>query len=167
MELNEQLSEMIAEDTMPVRTLIAEAMNEDEGAWAEITIRRHFELQRLGIFDGRHYFLHREGPVIEGIVGLHHYEWGPKENVWLGWFAVAPSFQGKGIGKGLLLSIQARAWQLGYQKLFIETYSSPTFARARVFYSRNGFWEVGRISGYLSDGSDMVVYGKNLDPRGI
>jgi GNAT superfamily N-acetyltransferase len=147
---------------MAVRTLIAEAMNQEEADWAETTMCRHFELERLGVFDGRHYFVRREGGVIKGVIGLHHYEWGPKENVWLGWFAVAPSFQGLGIGKGLLESIQEQASQLGYRKMFIETYSSPTFARARDFYSRRGFRAAGRIADYLSDGSEMIVFSKRL-----
>lgn len=39
------LSKMISEEITPARTLIAEAMNEAEGGWAESTMRRHFELE--------------------------------------------------------------------------------------------------------------------------
>jgi type I site-specific restriction endonuclease len=51
-----------------------------------------------------------------------------------------------------------------YRKMFIETYSSPTFDKARRFYTAQGFNEVGGIRNYLPDGADMVVYLKTLSP---
>ena len=65
-------------------------MNPDEGTWARLTIERHFALRAKGLEDGRHYFALLVDGTLAGITGLHHYEWGPEENVWLGWFAVSP-----------------------------------------------------------------------------
>jgi GNAT superfamily N-acetyltransferase len=157
---NVRLDTMLAEDVGQTEDLIATAMNPDEGRWAGVTMRRHFDLQRLGVSDGRQYFVTRDFGRVIGIVGLHHYEWGPSENVWLGWFAVAPQEQGKGLGRILLLEIQGVAYAQGFRKLFIETYGSKTFEMARVFYANQGFQEAGRIANYLPDSSDMIVFSK-------
>lgn len=103
-----------------------------------------------------------EDGQIVGIVGLHHYDWGPPQNIWLGWFAVRPGLQNSGIGTGMLESVESRAVKLGYQKILIETYSSPEFDSARRFYTKRGYIPTGLISNYISDGIDMIVYGKSI-----
>lgn len=144
------------------RELIGRAMNPDEARWAATTFQRHFELQLLGITDGRQHFVHFEGEKLAGIVGLHHYEWGPPENVWLGWFAVDPAFQGRGLGSALFQAARQKARLIGYRKLFVETYSSEAFARARAFYIKQGLAESGRVGRYLPDGADMIVFSGDL-----
>lgn len=142
--------------------LIGAAMNPDEGAWARLTIERHFALQAQGQVDGRHYFALLVDGTLAGITGLHHYEWGPEENVWLGWFALSPQLQGRGFGRRLLTETERAARSLGYRKLFVETYATPTFARAIRFYTRTGFRQAGMIENYLPDGSAMLVFLKEL-----
>jgi ribosomal protein S18 acetylase RimI-like enzyme len=142
--------------------LIGEAMNPDEGAWALVTIRRHFEMRAKGLADGRSYFALLVEGTLAGISGLHHYEWGPDENVWLGWFAVSPKLQSRGLGIRLLAETERAARALGYRKLFIETYATPTFMRAVSFYARAGFRKAGKIENYLPDGSAMLVFLKEL-----
>lgn len=142
--------------------LIGEAMNTDEEAWARTTIGRHFAMRTSGLDDGRRYFALLADGALAGITGLHHYEWGPDENVWLGWFAVAPQLQGRGYGVRLMAETEQAARALGYRKLFIETYDTPTFARAIRFYLRAGFRQAGTIGNYLPDGSPMLVFLKEL-----
>jgi GNAT superfamily N-acetyltransferase len=142
--------------------LIGEAMNPDEGDWARQTIGRHFALRAQGLEDGRHYFALQVDGSLAGITGLHHYEWGPQENVWLGWFALSPRLQGRGLGVRLMEETERQARDLGYRKLFIETYATPTFARAIRFYTRAGFRQAGMIENYLPDGSAMLVFLKEL-----
>jgi ribosomal protein S18 acetylase RimI-like enzyme len=143
-------------------TLIGEAMNPDEGTWARVTIERHFGLRAKGIEDGRQYFALLANKTLVGITGLHHYEWGPDENVWLGWFAVSPRLQGHGLGVRLMAETVRAAQAIGYRKLFIETYDSATFSRAIRFYTKAGFRKAGRIENYLPDGSAMLVFLKEL-----
>lgn len=157
------LSAMHVADAESVVALISRAMNESEGRWARKTIRYHFNCHDHGIDDGRRYFVHRESRRIVGIVGLHHYPWGPPTNVWLAWFAVEPEMQGKGRGTALLAHAESRARAQGYSRMLIETYEHPDFQRARAFYERRGYARVGGIEGYLPDGSAMVVYGKRLE----
>lgn len=160
--MSSKLKIMIADDIDETVELIGKAMNKDEATWAKKTMELHFGCVKNNLEDGRSYFLWRENTEIIGVVGLHNYIWGPKENVWLAWFAVDPNHHGKGLGSLLLMEIEKKAYEMGYKKLFIETYSSSTFDKARLFYKDKDFIEVGKIDSYLSDGSKMIVYAKKL-----
>ena len=142
--------------------LISRAMDNNEALWAQETMENYFACKKQGFNTGREYYIWRHEWKIRGLVGLHSYIWGPKENVWLSWFAVDPAYQKKGIGSALMVSIEKRAKQAGYEKFFIETYDNPTFRKAISFYKSAGFSELGRINNYLPDGSAMIVFGKNI-----
>jgi GNAT superfamily N-acetyltransferase len=157
-----QIRQMKKENIAGAADLVARAMNENEGKWADKTMNFHFECMEKGMDDGRDYYLWWQNENIRGIVGLHHYEWGPPENVWLAWFAVDPMLQGQGFGKRLLDAVHEKAGDLGYQKFFIETYLHPDFEKAIRFYKKYGFTEHGRIDNYLPDGSQMLVLGKSI-----
>lgn len=156
------IQEMHAGDIDPVCALVAAAMNPAEGSWARQTFDFHFKCRRHGLDDGRQYFTCRAQGRLLAITGLHHYAWGPKENVWLAWFAVHPDSQRQGIGRSLLNELEQRARASGYRKLFIETYDHPDFAKARQFYVACGFERVGEIGRYLSGDENMLVYMKSL-----
>jgi GNAT superfamily N-acetyltransferase len=157
-----KLQELDPELADEAAALIGEAMNPDEGAWAKVTIARHFEMKANDLVDGRNYFALLVDGALAGLTGLHHYEWGPDENVWLGWFALSPKLQGRGLGVRLMAKTEQAAKALGYRKLFIETYDTPTFSRAIRFYAKAGFRMAGMIENYLPDGSSMMVFLKEL-----
>ena len=142
--------------------LIGRAMNLEEGEQALRTFRFHFACKSQGLDDGRSYDVWCDGGSLMGIVGLHHYVWGPPENVWLAWFAVDPAAQQRGIGRCLLDFVEKKARIQGYMKIFVETYSTPEFARARDFYRAQGFSVSGGVKEYLTGGGDMVVFVKEL-----
>jgi GNAT superfamily N-acetyltransferase len=142
--------------------LVARAMNADEGRWAKRTMGFHFGCREHGIEDGRSYFVWRQDEVVVGLVGLHHTIWGPEKNVWLAWFAVDPDYRGRGLGLRLLTEVETLAGQRGFGKLLVETYAYSDFDKARRFYERNGFEQVGHINDYLLDGSAMIVYAKHI-----
>jgi GNAT superfamily N-acetyltransferase len=156
------LERMTDGDIEEAAAFVARCMNEDEGAYARRTMAFHFRCRSCGLDDGRCYYLWRMGNSIDGLVGLHHYVWGPEENVWLAWFAVAPEMRRRGYGRALIGNVERIAVERGYRKLFVETYAGVDFAQARAFYERAGFRRVGSVSGYLPGGEDMVVYGKPL-----
>ena len=161
------IESMTVEDVDESVDLINRAMNPSEGQWAQRTMDYHFTCQRQGIDDGRTYYVWRLNDRIAGLVGLHHYLWGPDSNVWLSWFAVDPSVQRQGYGRRLLAVIEDNARKQGYRQFLVETYNSSDFDAARAFYRTQGFEQVGHIKGYLPDGSDMIVYGKNLSASHI
>jgi GNAT superfamily N-acetyltransferase len=153
---------MMESDAPAVVDLIGRSLNCEESTQASKTLRFHFNCARQGIEDGRTYGVVTEHGTITGIVGLHHYQWGPAENVWLAWFAVDPSVQGEGLGKALFTFVLDVARREGYQKLFVETYSTGEFASARIFYQKMGMVPAGIVTPYLSGGGNMIVYYKDL-----
>ncbi len=162
-ELHEVIIEAMKEaECEEAVELIALSMNSEEACWARETMKLYFTCRKEGIDSGREYYVWRNEGKIHGLVGLHRQIWGPGENVWLSWFAVHPEHHGKGIGSALMDSITEKAQRAGYKKLLIETYSSPTFEKARSFYKTKDFSEVGRIEDYLPDGAAMVVFGKRI-----
>lgn len=156
------LRDMQKNDVGPVCELIGNAMNEAEARWAGRTFESHFASRAHGLDDGRHYYICSGDSGVQAIGGLHHYAWGPDENVWLAWFAVHPDYQRRGIGRRALTELEARAREAGYRKFFIETYDHPDFANAQRFYKACGFVQDGRIPNYLPGGEDMLVYSKML-----
>jgi len=154
---------MNAADITPCVRLIRRAMDDDEARQARQTFRFHFACRRHGLDDGRAYYVLDADATICGLAGLHHYHWGPPENVWLAWFAVDPARQGRGLGTLLLEAMTHEARRRGYTKFFVETYSTPQFARARAFYRAHGFIQAGRVRSYLAaDAGDMIVFFKIL-----
>ncbi|GMW03106.1 MAG: hypothetical protein AMXMBFR84_42420 [Candidatus Hydrogenedentota bacterium] len=149
-------------DLQLVCGLIGAAMNSDEEHQAHTTLITHLNCQKNGIPDGRVYELLLVDNSVAGIGGLHHYAWGPPKNVWLAWFAVDPRKQGQGLGTRLLNRLLDRARHDGFKKLYVETYSSPEFQKARDFYCARGFRLGGYVTSYLPSGDDMVVYYKDL-----
>jgi len=156
------MSPMQVQDVETAINLIAAAMNSDEARWARETFEFYFSCLDKEIDPARHYFTARKQTILCGLVGLHHYRWGPQGNVWLSWFAVSPAYQGKHIGAFMIDYIEGDARQRGYRQLLLETYSSHEFARARNFYRHRGYSPAGEIQAYLDQGTSMVVYSKHL-----
>ena len=77
-------------------------MNPEEGGYAAQTLHLHFSSRKSGIDDGRILYALANGPKIVGVVGLHHYAWGPPENVWLSWLALDPQLQDQGFAPRML-----------------------------------------------------------------
>ncbi len=159
------INRMISDDIEEACKLVARAMNPDEGRWARKTMEYHFACADADIDDGRNYYVWRQSTAICGLVGLHHYIWGPEQNVWLSWFVVDPKFQNQGNGRKLLRTIENVAEEMGYKKLFVETYAHKDFEKALGFYLSQGFTEAGRIKNYLDDGSEMIIFRKEIEKR--
>lgn len=157
---------LLADDVSACVDLIARAMDANEARYARSTLDFHFECARRGVDDGRRLYVCGADGRIAGMVGLHFYVWGPPENVWLSWFAVDPGRQGCGTGSRLLAAAVGEAVRLGYATMLIETYASPTFAKATRFYLAHGFRVAGTIAGYLPDGSSMVVLSRSIQRAG-
>ena len=93
---------MTEADCQEAIQLVGISMNIEEARWADETMKFYFACSKVGIDSGREYYVWRYGGKICGLVGLHRQIWGPKENVWLSWFAVHPEYRGKGVGSSLI-----------------------------------------------------------------
>lgn len=162
MKVNITTRRMTRQDITQAVNLIELAMNKDESKWAQNTFDFCFQCEKANIDSAREYYTAWLASELCGLVGLHHYRWGPDLNVWLSWFAVAPACQGQGIGRQLLQYIENVARESGYQQLLIETYSNHEFARARNFYMKCGYLQSGEIQQYIDDETSMLVYHKKL-----
>tara|TARA_Y100000310_G_scaffold128407_1_gene127592 strand:+ start:6920 stop:7429 length:510 start_codon:yes stop_codon:yes gene_type:complete len=156
------LEEMKKEYTDRVIAIITNSMNENEGRWAKETLEFHYSCQENGKHDGRLYYIAKLDGKVVGITGLHRYIWGPEDVAWLGWFTVDSEFQRLGIGHEMMERTCEIAKQKRFRKILIETYSSDDFLKGRNFYEKFGFKRVGQIKDYIEDGTDMIVYGRNL-----
>jgi GNAT superfamily N-acetyltransferase len=157
-----ELRPLTLTDLDTVVALIGEVMDNEKASWAHTALSRHFQLQTHGFNDGRTYFAAMEDAQLRGISGLHYYDWGPRENVWLGWFAVQTSAQGQGLGKQMLRGVEAIARAQGHRKLLVETYDSPVFAKAHRFYAHQGYTLAGKIHSYFPEDVAMIVLQKSL-----
>jgi len=140
--------------------IMALGRDEPVGARARATFKLHFKLKDLGVDDGRSYFVWIEDGRVAGVTGLHHYTWGPDENVWLAYFGVHPDFGRRGIGAVMLSEMQRLAREK-YRRFFIETHGANE--RAHRFYRSQGFREAGDIADYNPDGAPMKVFVKDLE----
>jgi RimJ/RimL family protein N-acetyltransferase len=159
MAASEQLLAMQASDIEAASEIMALGRNETVGARARATFTRHFRMQSIGLDDGRSYYIWIEDGRPAGVTGLHHYSWGPDENVWLAYFGVHPDFRRRGIGAAMLTAME-RIAGARYRRFFIETHGANE--RAHRFYRSQGFREAGSIAGYNPDGAPMTVFVKDL-----
>ncbi|MDE1465906.1 GNAT family N-acetyltransferase [Spartinivicinus poritis] len=85
------------------------------------------------------------GDKIIGTIGLHHYTWGPQENVWGGWLSIDPDYQRNGYSSVASKLLVDEARKLGYKRFFIEIYSGPEFEPAVAFYKKMGIPQSGKL----------------------
>jgi ribosomal protein S18 acetylase RimI-like enzyme len=78
------------------------------------------------------------------------------------WIAVAPEFQGQGIGSTLLDFLEKRIRVLEGRMILADTSSIQAYDPTRKFYQKNGFQEVARVPDYYSPGNDRITYCKKL-----
>ena len=78
------------------------------------------------------------------------------------WIAVAPSHQGKGVGRALNTHAENLVRSMGGRLLIAETSSRSDYKATRQFYANAGYRELARIQDYYKVGDDLVVYGKYL-----
>lgn len=78
------------------------------------------------------------------------------------WIATAPQAQGGGIGKALLLAVEADVARRGGARIYVETSSKPLYAPTRAFYLRAGYRLEATLPGFYADHDDKLIYTKYL-----
>ena len=76
--------------------------------------------------------------------------------------AVDPARQGQGLGRRLVLAVEAALGKKGARLLLVEASGAPEFAGQRRFYRKLGFRREARIRDYYQAGDDKVVFVKPL-----
>jgi ribosomal protein S18 acetylase RimI-like enzyme len=88
---------------------------------------------------------------------------GGGPGVWeLMWIGVTGEAQGTGVGKALLRDAEEIARSSGGRMLLICTSSTDATARARAFYEKQEYVQVGRIPEYYGKSDDKVIYWKAM-----
>ena len=83
---------------------------------------------------------------------------------YLYWIAVEHALQGKGLGKRMLDTVEAKIIEGQGNILLIETSSLPHYELTRRFYLKHGYEQEAVIRDFYAIGDDMVVYRKKLRP---
>jgi D-alanine-D-alanine ligase len=78
------------------------------------------------------------------------------------WICVHPAAAGAGAGRALEASLEAFVRSRGGERLVVETSGRPDYARARRFYEKAGYEQVGRIPDFYGADDDCVLYCKRL-----
>lgn len=78
------------------------------------------------------------------------------------WIAVAPRFQGKGIGRLLLQDAEEDIRRRGGRLVIIETSSQEKYAPTQRFYLNNGYTISAQIKDFYRTGDDRCIFTKYL-----
>lgn len=78
------------------------------------------------------------------------------------WIAVAPPYQGSGIGRALLEHSEALIQQAQGRRIYIETSSRAQYAPTRAFYTRCGYRQEALLEDFYAPGDAKVIYCKIL-----
>jgi ribosomal protein S18 acetylase RimI-like enzyme len=78
------------------------------------------------------------------------------------WIAVAPDWQGKGLGSAMLAYVETLIAASGGRRIYIETSSRIQYAPTRAFYGRNGYREAAVLEDYYAPGDAKHVFQKFL-----
>lgn len=78
------------------------------------------------------------------------------------WIAVAPEFQGRGLGQFLMLESERLIREQGGRHVYIETSSLPGYLPTRAFYKRCGYEAVAVFADFYDHNDDKVVWRKVL-----
>ncbi len=79
------------------------------------------------------------------------------------WIVVHPSFQGSGVGRGLLERAEQHMRSAGARMCVIETSSRDDYSMTRRFYLACGYQEVARVADFYQFGDDRVIYAKQFE----
>lgn len=86
-------------------------------------------------------------------------------NIWfLSILAVKKGFQGYGVGRALIKTIENYISTTMAKRIYIDTCESDSLENqnTKAFYLKMGYKEVGRIPNYYDLGEDIVYYYKEL-----
>ncbi|MFH1093020.1 MAG: N-acetyltransferase [Candidatus Omnitrophota bacterium] len=82
------------------------------------------------------------------------------------WLIVDKSFQGRGIGKLLLVKIEEFIREkMPRAAIKLETSTRKKYSAARGLYKRFKFQEAGNLPNFYSEGDDMIIFYKEISDQ--
>ncbi|MFH1459379.1 MAG: GNAT family N-acetyltransferase [Candidatus Omnitrophota bacterium] len=79
------------------------------------------------------------------------------------WLIVDKLFQGKGVGKSLLVRTEEFIkGKIPRAAIKLETSTRKKYSAAHGLYKRNKFMEAGKLPNFYSEGDDMIIFYKEI-----
>jgi GNAT superfamily N-acetyltransferase len=78
------------------------------------------------------------------------------------WIAVAPSQQGKGLGRRLLREAERCALESGATQIYLDTSGRVQYTPTRSFYEHTGYQRAATLKDFYAPGDDKVIYSRRL-----
>jgi putative acetyltransferase len=111
-----------------------------------------FALNVDGLLDPKVTFVsYRDGETVLGVAAIKELDAGHAE---IKSMHTASEARGRGVGRALLDHLLATARSRGYQRVSLETGTTPGFAAARALYESAGFRPCGPFSDYPVTGDN-------------
>lgn len=153
-------------DVKEVNKIISKTMSPSDAKSADYWFKefldpKHYKAKKE-IFHYFWFFVAEEKSKIIGIVGLYNEKRYPKDVCWLGWFAVKPEHQGKGVGRALLGYVEKKAKTMGCRLMCIESSTTKLQRRSMKFYKSARFKTAGSIKTFYKGHGDLIYYYKKL-----
>ena len=78
------------------------------------------------------------------------------------WIAVHPDFQGKGLGRRLLMEVERRVKAAGGSRIYVDTSQRVQYASTRAFYESLGYRLEAVLKDFYAIGDGKTIYCKSL-----
>lgn len=157
LQLFRQLQDTSQINPVPGVTVRNYESSADIDAWLQVR-QRAFAREQLGVrawslkdfeqellqkswWDPRHFWLaeerHHGTRQAVGTVTMALRGSGATARPAVHWLAVVPAARRRGVGRLLLATLEAAAWEAGYREVWLETHSK--WKKARAFYTQLGY----------------------------
>lgn len=73
-----------------------------------------------------------------------------------------PACRGRGVGRDLLMQVEAEVRARDGRLLVVETSSTSSYAAARGFYAACGYQHEATVRDFYAPGDDLIVFSKDL-----
>ncbi|UCC80649.1 MAG: GNAT family N-acetyltransferase [Candidatus Zixiibacteriota bacterium] len=102
------------------------------------------------------------GQVI-GVCGFCPDKYDTPNILWLNWFYLSEDYRGKGIGVNLLEFTINRILDMKISKVYLDTSSYHSYAKAIQLYKDFGFGIEGDLKDYYGKGENFLIMGLDLN----
>ena len=148
-----------ARDVPALRRLIAASGGVFHREERAIALELLEERLKRGAKSGyRFFFVERHGEL------LGYAAWWPvpltRRSFDLYWIVVAPAAQGRGLGRALLELVERGVAARGGGNLYIETSSTPKYARTRRFYREAGYRRIAQLRDFYAPRDHKLMFCK-------